>query len=92
MKAKSGGGNGSGGFTIVQIDLGGWVRIFVRGNELPADLPVFLSHSLADWFRKRPQLHLRSVVPIQRDGDTVELHAWYNAHIFPASQGPKPTE
>ena len=35
-------------------------------------------------------LHLRCVVPIQREGDTVELHAWYDAHLFPAVQGPRP--
>jgi hypothetical protein len=29
------------------------------------------------------------VAPIQKDGDTVELHAWYDARLFPAMQGPK---
>lgn len=59
---------------------------------VPDDLAVYLSQALSEWFRQRPQLHLRCVVPIQRDGNTVELHAWYDAHLFPALQGPQPME
>ncbi len=89
MKPKPG-GNGSGKFEIDQHDMGGWVRVCARGQNLPDDLPVFLSQALTDWFRKRPQFYLRCVIPVQRDGDTVELHAWYDAHVFAALQGPKP--
>jgi hypothetical protein len=91
MRSKPG-GNGSGKFQVDQQDMGGWVRISARGHDLPADLPVFLSQSLTDWFRKRPHFFLRCVTSIQRDGDTVELHAWYVSHIFPVLQGPKPTD
>lgn len=83
-------GNGSGKFEIGQHDMGGWVRICAGRQNLPEDLPVYLSQALSDWFRQRPHLHMRCVVPIQRDGNTVELHAWYDAHLFPAIQGPQP--
>jgi hypothetical protein len=88
---KPPGGNGSSKFEIGQHDMGGWVRIRLgRGGAIPDDLPVFLSSALTDWFRQRPNLRLRCVVPIQKGGDTVELHAWYDAHLFPAFQGPEP--
>lgn len=70
--------------------MGGWVRIVAGRQNLPDDLPVFLSQALADSFRQRPQLRMRCVVPVQRDGNTVELHAWYEAHVFPAAQGSRP--
>ena len=91
MKLKPG-GDGSGKFEIAQEDMGGWVKISAGRQDLPDDLPRFLSQALADWFRQRPRLRMRCIVPIQRDGDTVELHAWYEAHIFPPSPGaPRPS-
>ena len=90
MKPKPGGGNGSGKFVIDQHDMGGWVRVCARKPGVPDDLPLFLSQTLMNWFRQRPHLHMRCVVPIERDGDTVELHAWYDAHLFPPIQGPRP--
>ncbi len=84
-------GNGSSRFEILQIDMGGWVRVHAVGAALPEELPVFLAHTLAEWFRQRPQFHLRFVVPFQKDGTTVELHAWYDVHVFPATpQAPQP--
>ena len=92
MKPKPG-GNGYGKFGIHQDDMGGWVRIFTdKLATLPDDLGVYLSQTLSDWFRQRPQLRLRCVVPIQTDGTTTELHAWYDAHLFPALAGPVPEE
>lgn len=70
--------------------MGGWVRIHTTGG-VPDDLPVFLSHTLAEWMRQHPQFRLVSVVPICRDGTTVELHGWYECHVFPPSPlAPKP--
>ena len=85
------GGNGNTRFEIGQQDMGGWLRVFLEdgSHTRPNDLPLYLSHTLAEWFRQRPNLHLRFVVPIQKDGDTVELHAWFDAHVFPATAGPK---
>jgi hypothetical protein len=83
-------GNGSSRLEIVEQDLGGWVRLSAKGNIMDA-LPVFLSQTLTKWFRQRPHLRLTCVVPITRDGATVELHAWYECHVFPpAPEGPKP--
>jgi hypothetical protein len=82
--------NGSGRFEIGQHDIGGWGKICAGRGNLPDDLPVYLSQTLSDWSRQCPNLHMRCVVPIQKDGDTMELHAWYDVHLFPATQGPEP--
>jgi hypothetical protein len=63
----------------------GWVRIFTDAEfRAHPQLPLFLSGTLTQWFRERPQLCLRCVVPIGKGGDTVELHAWYDLNLFPA--------
>jgi hypothetical protein len=83
-------GNGSGKIDIAQADMGGWVRVNATSRDLPDDLPLFLSQALTEWFRQRPHLRMRCIVPIAHDGTTVELHAWYDAHVFPVFQGPQP--
>jgi len=89
MKGPS--GNGSGKFKIAQMDMGGWVRVFCEDmDHAPSDLPTYLSQALSDWFRAHANLSLQFVVPITRDGDTVELHAYYHMHLLPPLQGPKP--
>jgi hypothetical protein len=71
-------------FQIVQHDMGGWVRICLgKGETTAIELALFLSHSLTDWMRKRPQLRVRNIVPIQIGGNTMELHAWYDQVHFP---------
>lgn len=92
MKRKQPSGNGSGKFDIRTVDMGGWVRIFPpQPDELPEDLAVFLSHTLSEWFRQRPHLRMRCAMPVSRDGSTIELHAWYDAHLFPPSpEAPQP--
>jgi hypothetical protein len=84
-------GNGSGKFNVHQLDMGGWVRIFTDPTAgVPDNLAMCLSHALTEWFRQRPQLRLRAVVPVTRDGTTVELHAWYDLGIFPDLAGTAP--
>ena len=70
-------------FEIVQEDMGGWVRVFLGAGEPTGEVAGFLSQCLADWMRKRPHLRVRCAVPVTRDGDTVELHAWYEQAAFP---------
>jgi hypothetical protein len=83
MKSKKPGGNGSSTVPVHVTDMGGWVRVYTDKPEpLPEAFPVYLSLALADWFRKRPQFHLRTVVPITKDGTTAELHAWYDIHVL----------
>jgi len=95
MKTRKPGGNGSSSVPIHASDMGGWVRVFTDKPEpLPEAFPVYLSLALADWFRARPQLHLRTVVPITKDGTTAELHAWFDVHVVAgpprqATQTPK---
>jgi hypothetical protein len=92
MPHRIGDGNGSGKFHIHQRDMGGWVRVFTDPlAAVPDDLGVFLSHALTAWFRQRPQLRLRAVVPVNKAGDTVELHAWYELGVFPDLSGEQPT-
>jgi hypothetical protein len=82
--AKRTTGNGSSKFPVHTDDMGGWIRVHTdAAAAAPADLPVYLSLTLTDWFRQRPQLRLTTVVPVCRDGATVELHAWYELHVFP---------
>jgi hypothetical protein len=83
MKHRMGDGNGSGKFDIGAHDMGGWERVIAGPGTHPPDLPAFLSHHLTNWFRQRPHLRMRCVLPINKDGSTVELHAWYDAVLFP---------
>ena len=78
-------GNGETKFSIGQHDLGGRVRVFLESGHAPPDLPVYLAQVLSDWFRNKPGLRLTSVTPICKDGNTVELYGWYEAHIFPST-------
>jgi hypothetical protein len=85
MKPKKPGGNGSSTVPIHALDMGGWVRVFTDKPEpLPDAFPLYLSVALADFFRHRPQLRLRTIVPITKDGTTVELHAWFDLHVMPS--------
>jgi hypothetical protein len=80
-------GNGSGGITINVRDMGGWARVFASSlDNAPPDLAVYLSDSLTNWFRDRPHLRLRCLVPRVQNGDTIELHAWYDTNIFPPTR------
>lgn len=90
---KQAGGNGDTKFLVSQMDMGGWIRVYVEQGHPPPDLPVYLSQTVADWFRRKPGLRLKCVVPVCRDGDTVELHAWYESHLFdPTHLGPQATK
>jgi hypothetical protein len=77
-------GNGSGKFDVGVHDMGGWVRVIAgESPDSPDDLGFYLSHRLAAWFRENPHLRLLCVVPVNKGGTTVELHAWYEQHLFP---------
>jgi hypothetical protein len=94
MATKRVPGNGSGKFNAHTQDMGGWLRVFADATaSVPENLPVFLSHALTEWFRQRPQLRMRNVVPVTRNGDVVELHCWFDMQVFPdlSGQTPKPS-
>jgi hypothetical protein len=92
-KHVPGGGNGSGKVNVHTRDMGGWVRVFTDPlADAHDELALWLSHALTEWFRQRPQLRMRTVAPVVRDGDTVELHGWYELHVFPDVSGQHPTE
>ncbi len=56
---------------------------YLDRGEPAGEVAPYLSHSLSEWTRKNPQMRLRLIVPINRDGDTAELHAWYDQVLFP---------
>lgn len=70
-------------FEIVTQDMGGWVRVFMGRGEPAGELARFLSHALTCWYRDNPHRRMVTVVPVSRDGDTMELHSWYTQSIFP---------
>lgn len=86
-------GNGSGKINIHQDDMAGWVRVHTdKLPAIPEDLSLYLSLALTEWFRQRPQLTMVCVVPVVRDGSTIELHGWYTQHVFPDLSSQTPPE
>ena len=63
--------------------MGGWVRVYLLSGEPTGELAQYLSRTLAEWLRKNPHLRVRFIVPITSNGDTTELHAWYDRTLFP---------
>jgi hypothetical protein len=81
-------GNGSTKFNVTCDDMGGWVRAMADGSPpSPGDLALYLSHGLTEWFRQHPHLRLICVAPVTKGGETAELHAWYEQHVFPDTSG-----
>ena len=64
-------------FTITVTDMGGWTRVYLASGEPAGEVAKPLSQSLTEWMRANPHLRVKHIVPISRDGDTVELHVWY---------------
>ena len=55
-----------------------WVLGGFMGRCEPiGELAPFLSGTLAQWMQNNPDQRIIAVAPISRDGDTVELHAWF---------------
>ena len=78
-------------FQIVSQDMGGWVRFFLVSGEPTGELGPFLSQCLTQWMREHPDCRVRLIVPMSSNGDTSELHAWYDRTIFPdSSTRPRP--
>ena len=91
-RGPGGPGNGSGKVNVHARDEGGWLRVFTDPlSSVPDELPIWLSHAATAWFRQRPHLHIVAVMPVVRDGETVELHAWYTQHAFPDLSGQRPS-
>lgn len=63
-------------FEINVEDHMGFVRVFMGRGEPTGELATYLSATLAQWIEQRPHLRIIAVVPVIRDGDTAELHAW----------------
>lgn len=69
---------------VLYQDRQGWVRFSTEPRFLAhPELPVILCGTLTRWFRENSQFHLRCVLPFNKGGNTVELHAWYDLHAFP---------
>ena len=70
-------------FTIAIEDNGDWVRVYLNRGEPAGEVAKFLSRTLAGWIFEHPHLRVRFIVPISSNGDTSELHAWYEQRISP---------
>lgn len=55
----------------------GYLRVFMGRGEPTGELAPFLSATLSQWMQNNPDQRIIAVAPISRDGDTVELHAWF---------------
>lgn len=64
-------------YVITVSDMGGWLRVFLDRGEPASELARPLSECLTKWIRANPHLRVKNIVPISRDGDTVELHVWF---------------
>lgn len=64
-------------FEIIVEDHMGFARVFMGHGEPTGELAQYLSATLAQWIAQRPQLRIIAVAPVVRDGDTAELHAWF---------------
>lgn len=71
-------------------DMGGWVRVYLGRGEPAGETAGYLSDSLTHWFRDRPNLRMLCIVPVSRDGDTAELHAWYEDRVPPVTADQQP--
>jgi hypothetical protein len=69
---------GNGKCNIIAEEMGGWIRVSARQSGTPiVDLGGKLSASLSGWLRENPDRRLVAVVPINENGNTIELHVWY---------------
>lgn len=61
---------------VHHFDLAGCVRFFtdVEATSLP-NLPGFLAYGVTAWFRASPQCCLTCGIPVNKDGNTVEMYA-----------------
>jgi hypothetical protein len=76
------GGNGSSKcFTSVTAMGPGWVVIHAsQSNPPPPDmLPYVLSQTLEQWSKSQPNIRIRAALPINKDGNTIGIHVWFDA-------------
>jgi len=64
-------------FEINIEDHMGFLRVFMGRGEPTGELAPFLSATLANWMTANPAQRIIAVCRINRDGDTVELHTWF---------------
>ena len=87
------GGNGSGKIDIAHLDHGGWVvfRPITKEARNSAELPVALGWVMEHWFLQRPHIKPSSTTAILENGNTVEIHAFYEQVSWPPQEAqPEP--
>jgi hypothetical protein len=73
---------------VHHVDVGGWLRFFTDADSTDhPDLAFYLSYAVTQWFRANPHYRLRFILPINKSGNTVEMHAWYEQHLFADRSG-----
>ena len=68
-------------YKITVKDKGGWARVYLSSEEPAGEVAQRLSECLTVWMRKSPHLRVKFIVPITSNGDTSELHAWYEQQV-----------
>ena len=64
----------------LQIDIEvnmGFLRVHKCQGVSIRELPAMLSEALAKWMHQHPDVQIIHVVPVSQNGNTVELHAWF---------------
>ena len=44
----------------------------------PDMLPGLLSKAFTSWVKQRPEITVKTTLPIVKDGQTVAIHVWYD--------------
>jgi hypothetical protein len=74
-------GNGDGKIEIGIVPLAeGWIMFragITSGTDL-SRIPTLLNETLIGWLKDRPNVQIRTTLPIVQDGCTVAVHVWYN--------------
>jgi len=65
-------------FAINIDDTGRWARVYLSEGEPTGEVAQYLSRTLEKWMKDHPELRVRQIVPICSNGDTSELHVWYD--------------
>jgi hypothetical protein len=73
-------GNGHTKTEIDFIERPGYVLICPRNSATPpANIALIVNAALTDWLKKTPNIRVRTVLPITRDGQTTAVHLWYDS-------------
>jgi hypothetical protein len=72
-------GSGSSKTELEYVERSGYILIVPQDQaHLPADIALVMNMALNDWLKKNPNIRVRAVLPITRDGQTTAIHLRYD--------------